>query len=339
MKWLRAFANSLIKVHIITALVVTLCGCASTQPIRFGMFQVPEQDLGQVKELGVDFVVGSSGREYLDAAKTANLSVIAPAEAPAKHPAVVGSMLKDEPDLQGISPEQVATEYKAAKRHARRPIYLNLSSGFSAEAYRDDCDVVMFDWYPVNWTPIETFYSHLRAARMAAGKKSFFAVIQTFDWSKYPEMMPAREYRKPTAAEVKAMTIWAAMNGAKGIAYYPYDDGRASLKSSPELAAAISESIALVRNYDWLFELPRAWIEYPFQFTSSADKTNAIAETSIAIRAARVKEHPETTFIVAANTTERPIVVKSRVKFDEVGEEIRFEPLEAKFLTARIDEK
>lgn len=297
------------------------------------MFQVPPQNLADARALGIDFVIAPGQREYLDAAEANGLKVIVPANAEAREPSVIGSMLADEPDLHGISPDQIRKEYKAAKL---RPVFLNLSSGFSAEAYINDCDVLMFDWYPVNWTPLETFYSHLRAARLAAGKKPFFAVIQTFDWSKYPEMMPPANYRKPTAAEVKAMTLWASMNDAKGIAYYPFNDGHASLAESPEIAAAIKQSIELVRNYDWLFEAPRTWIEYPFQFQRTEDKTNAIAETSIAIRAARTKEASDVVFVVAANTTDHAIVAKPLVKFDEAEGDIRFEPLEVKFLTLRL---
>jgi hypothetical protein len=300
------------------------------------MFQVPQQNLVDARALGIDFVVGPGRREYVDAAEANGLKVIAPARAEVRSHAVIGSMLTDEPDLHGISPEQIRQEYQAAKR---RPVFLNLSSGFSAEAYIKDCDVLMFDWYPVNWTPIETFYSHLRAARLAAGKKPFFAVIQTFDWSKYPEMMPPGNYRKPTAAEVKAMTVWAAMNDAKGIAYYPFNDGNASLAESPEIASAIKQSVELVRNYDWLFEAPRTWIEYPFQFQRIEDKTNAIAETSIAIRASRTKEDPDLVFVAAANTTDHAIVVKPLIHFDEAEGEIRFEPLEVKFLTGRTPKR
>src|SRR5438067_2037826 len=96
------------------------------------MFQVPQKNLADVRALGMDFVVGSDQREYLDAAKSNGLKVMAPAQSAARHKAVIGSMLTDEPDLHGISPEQIATEYKAAKR---RPVFLNLSSGISAEAY------------------------------------------------------------------------------------------------------------------------------------------------------------------------------------------------------------
>jgi hypothetical protein len=311
--------------------LLLLCGCAAPESIRFGMYQVPQANLGQVRELGMDFVIGSESHAYLDAAGAQNLKVIT--ARPSRHKAAMGTILTDEPDLHGISPEKIREEYTKTKRSSRKPVFLNLSSGFSTEAYANNCDVLMFDWYPVNWTPIETFYSHSRAARLAADRKPFYAVIQTFDWSKYPGQMPAGSYRKPTAQEVSAMTIWAAMNGAKGIVYYPYADGHASLEESPELARAIKKSVELVRNYDWLFESPRAWIEYPFQFRASEDKTNAVAETSIAIRAARTADAD---FVVAANTTSRAITVKPLMKFDEVETEIRFEPLEVKFLTARL---
>jgi hypothetical protein len=327
--------RSLVDLALASALVFAM-GCASPQPpIRFGIFQVPRKNLADARALGMDFVVGSSQRDYLDAAAAEQLKAIARPQSGIRHPAIMGSILTDEPDLHGISPEKMAAEYKAAKKTGPRPVFLNLSSGFSAEAYVRDCDVLMFDWFPVNWMPLETFYSHLRATRLAAGRKPFCAVIQTFDWSKYPELMPAGSYRKPTPAEIKAMTVWAAMNGAKGIAYYPFDDGHASLAESPEIASAIKQSIELVRNYDWLFESPRAWMDYPFQFERREDKTNAIAETSIAVRATRLPENPGTVFVVAANTTDRAITVKPLVHFDEAEGEIRFEPLEVKFLIAR----
>jgi hypothetical protein len=324
-----------LKTFFLFACCALLCGCAAQRPIRFGMFQVPEKNLRAVHALGMDFVVGPSTPAYLEEAARLKLKVITQ-DSKVKHHAILGSILTDEPDLHGLPPERIAQEYKAAKRPDRKPIFLNLSSAYAAEAYRENCDVLMFDWFPIGWMPLETFYSQLRLARLAAGKKPFFVVIQAFDWSRYPDLMPAGNYRKPTAAEVKAMTIWAAMNGAKGIAYYPFDDGHFSLEEAPEISAAIKESIALVRDYDWLFESPRAWIEYPFQFQSSADKTNSIAETSIAIRAARTPEYPGTTYITAANTTDRAIVVKPLLQFDEVAGEIQFAPFEVKFLTARI---
>ena len=154
------------------------------------MFQVPEKNLRAAQGLGMDFVVGSSQRGYLDEAARLKLNVIT-ADSKVKHRAVLGSILTDEPDLHGIPPERISREYKAAKSRSRTPVFLNLSSAYAAEAYRENCDVLMFDWFPIGWMPIESFYSQLRIARLAAGKKPFFVVIQAFDWSRYPDLMPA----------------------------------------------------------------------------------------------------------------------------------------------------
>src|ERR1051325_9479612 len=108
------------------------------------MFQVPEKNLRDAHVLGMDFVVGSSQRGYLDEAARLKLNVIT-AESKVKHRAVLGSILTDEPDLHGISPERISKEYKAAKSRSRRPVFLNLSSAYTAEAYRENCDVLMFD--------------------------------------------------------------------------------------------------------------------------------------------------------------------------------------------------
>jgi hypothetical protein len=310
-----------------------LIGCATRAPIQFGMFAVPESKLPAARELGLDFVIAPARSNYLAAASRAGLKVLA-YQNKTKDRAIMGTILSDEPDLHGVAPEKVAVEFKAAKRQGRKPIFLNLSSGFSTEAYAKNCDVTMFDWYPINWSPIETFYGQLRVARLAAGKKPFYAVVQAFDWTKYPEQMPPASYRKPTPSELKAMAVWAAMNGASGIVFYPFDDGHFSIETAPELASAIKDSIALIRGYDWLFEAPRAWIDYPFDYKNRADQTNAIAETSIAIRAA---QQNGATFLVAANTTGRTISVKARagIAFDEAGSDLTFAPLEIKFLTAR----
>src|SRR5688572_20291192 len=120
------------------------------------MFQVPQKNLADVRALGIDFVVGSPRREYLDEAHALNLKVITKYPK-TDHPAIMGSILTDEPDLHGVSPDQIAQEYKKAKWQTPKPIFLNLSSGYSVEAYGAHCDVVMFDWYPVNWQPLETF--------------------------------------------------------------------------------------------------------------------------------------------------------------------------------------
>jgi hypothetical protein len=304
------------------------------EPIRFGMYAVPQTALTRARELGIDFVIGPGHESYLNAAAAAGLQVIANSRAPVKSPALMGHYLTDEPDLINRSPAEIARDYQTLRAKTKLPIFLNLSSGYSLEAYRETADALMFDWYPVGWQPLETFYAHARVARLAAGRKPFSAVVQAFDWSRYPKQMPASpQFRKPTPAELQAMTVWAAMNGAAGVLFYPYDDQHSRLADSPELAAAITDSILLIKLHEPWFQYPRAWGPYPFKYADPSQTYNAIAEASIAIKYAQAPNSTKPTLLIAANTTAREIkvAVKKETGFLQTPAEISFAPYEVKF--------
>jgi hypothetical protein len=329
------------QIHFLCVCVSLLAtvGCRTASQIQFGMYSVPEKDLPSLQDLGMNFVVGRGAPEYIKMANEFGLKVIAagPINRGTDHSAIGGIYLSDEPDLHDISPERVAAEYRAAKRFSR-PVYLNLSAGSSAQFYSAYCDVLMFDWYPVGWQPLATFYSQLRFARLAVDKKPFYAVIQTFDWKNYPEVMPARSsFRKPTAAELKAMTIWAAMSGASGIAFYPFDDGHSRLTESPDLVAAIKESVQIVREHEVNFRSPRVWAPYPFDYLQRDDEYNEILEPSIAVKFSRVADDTNRFLLISANTTARAIRVTARPVIGLIGAEaeLTFAPFEVKILFVR----
>ena len=329
---------------VIGALALTaVCGCATHRSLTFGIYSVPEARLPEIRSLGLDFVIGPKDRPYLDAAAKAGIGVIVRGKGEAnagRHHATIGTYLSDEPDLRGIAPSEMLEEYRKAKKSSSKPVFVNVSSGYSVEAYRDAGDILMFDWYPVGWQPLETFYSNLRAARLGARGKAFYAVIQTFDWAKYPNIMPASaEYRRPTPSEVKAMTLWAAMSDARGIAFYPYDDGHWSLREAPELMGAVRDAIELIRSNGDFFRRDREWLSYPFRFEDRKDQYNIIWDASIAIRASRQKRSPRKWLIVAANTTDREIAVipQPKVKLKDASARIVFAPLEVKLLDAEIE--
>src|SRR4051812_43902821 len=110
--------QAIATIAFVAALIASGCATRPTkQPISFGMYFVPERSLPEVRQLGVDFVIGSADRRFLDSAERAGLKVVVPAEARTSHRAVSARILRDEPDLHGISPEAVAVEYRNA-RHA-----------------------------------------------------------------------------------------------------------------------------------------------------------------------------------------------------------------------------
>jgi len=328
-----------IRLLFLCLALVFLCGCASQKHILFGIYAVPLKNLPAAREIGFDFVVGPSEEKYLAAAKDSNLKVIGSGPKFFSDSTLIGNYLTDEPDLYDIPPDRIATEFRAAKRRSSKPVFLNLSSAYSFESYGAYSDIPMFDWYPIGWQPIETYYSNLRIARLAAGKKPFFCVVQVFDWSLYPKLMPpSKLYRPPTGPEVKAMTLWAAMSGAAGIAFYPFDDGTSRLNDSPDLVAAIQESIRLVRENEPYFNGPRVWAPYPFHFQNESDKTNAVTETSITVKFSRDPGGPQKLLVVAANTTPRNIVVTIEPSFQiaDVGPSLEFVPFEVKLLRASL---
>lgn len=326
---------------LLTALAVSFLamGCATPRhgALLFGMYAVPKEDLKSAKAMGIDFVVGPKGKEYLEAVQAAGLRVIGSGTNFPRHPALLGNYLSDEPDLNGISPAKIEKEYRAAKRRSSRRVYLNTSAGSSVESYARYCDVVMFDWYPIGWQPLETFYAQLRLARLAAREKPFFAVVQAFSWANYPKLMPpSAEYRKPTAAEVKAMAIWAAMSGASGIAFYPFDDGLTDLRDSPELVEAIQQSIQEIRAHQQFLLAKKVWGTYPFSFPEGVDKYNAVFDPAIAVKYAQAPGKSDRLLLTAANTTSRVIKVRTQPGLlDDTAQEMTFAPLEVKLLTVR----
>lgn len=324
-----------IALGVLIALLTT--GCRS-RAIQFGIYAVPREDLSAAKDLGVDFVVGPGEQGYLDAVATHGLKALVRGNSFPKHRAVMGHYIWDEPDLFRVPPNRVKEAYEAAKKRSPKRAFLNLSSGFAIEYYRRHADVLMFDWYPVGWRPVETYYSHLRVARLASQRKPFFAVVQAFDWSRYPKLMPrSDQYRAPSAAEVKAMSVWAAMEGASGIVYYPYDDGHYSIRTNQEVAMAIKVSVDFIRLYDSYFTGRRAWGPYPFRYPNAAEGTNALLAPAIAARYTQLDKRSNHLVLIAANTTERVVeaVAVKEIEIPATGP-IRFEPYEIKMFPAKI---
>lgn len=328
----------IVGILALTALLLVFTGCKAKGPIQFGIYSVPTADLQRAKNIGIDFVVGPRERSYLNAAEAVGLKVIGRGPGLAQHSALKGIYLSDEPDLRGISPDAIRREAARIRRHSKTPLYLNLSSGYSIERFRDNADVLMFDWYPVGWRPPETFFDQCRGARLAARNKRFYAVVQLFSWAAYPKLMPPNSaHRAPTPDEVRAFTVWAVMNGASGIAFYPYDDGFTRLNEMPEIEKAMRSAIALVRDREDYLKGEPLWNKYPFDFKEPRDSTNAVAATSIVVRFAADKKDKSSLLLTAANTTSWTIEAKwdSRMGSELAGRPLTFAPLEVRFFKLR----
>src|SRR5204862_1578754 len=124
-------------------------------------------------------------------------------------PALCAWYLNDEPDLNLISPDQVKSAQGFMKSLApSKPTALVIFQGYEARDYANITDVLMVDRYPIPWLPLANFGQHIQMARLALPpNKPLIAVIQAFDWSLSPELLPGeRNLRPPTETELRCMT-------------------------------------------------------------------------------------------------------------------------------------
>jgi hypothetical protein len=285
-------------------------------------------DFAAVKAAGFNLVTGPADRAYLDAARRQGLKVLAspntsagPGFQPASareairqfddHPALWAWYLIDEPDLNQISPDQVKHAQRFVKSlAAAKPTALVIFQGYEARDYANIADLLMVDRYPIPWLPLANFGQHVQLARLALPpNKPLIAVIQAFDWSWFPELLPGeRNLRPPTKAELRCMTYDALARGANGLFYYAYDDGRWKIREHPETWDALTRVVAEVNARRPLFQAERIWWAKSAAFADPAHRFNAALESSITSCLLHVRKGnaaiPAGNYVLAVNNTE-----------------------------------
>jgi hypothetical protein len=113
-------------------------------------------------------------------------------------------------------------------------------------------------------------------------RRPLYAVIQAFDWSLYPDLLPGESnLRPPTAAEIRAMTYLALVRGADGILYYTFDDGRWDLRRHPETWQAVRDVVAEVRLFEALFRGRPRWAAMDFGHPDRRSRRNEALDPAI----------------------------------------------------------
>jgi hypothetical protein len=312
-------------------------GCRLPSPIAntsfypVGIYSVPStNDFASLKQAGFNLVVGPAERSYLDAARNAGLKVLAapgtsagPGYNPAKaremvklfdsHPALWAWYVVDEPDMDGIPPTQVSQACRSLKAAgARKPTALVLYQGYQSLHYANIADITMIDRYPIPWLPLANFGQHVTTARLAVAKdKPLLAVIQAFDWSSCPEMLPGEEnLRPPTYEELRCMTYEALARGANGLFYFAFDSGRWKIRDHPETWEALKTVVKEVNARLPLFAAQPQWWAKNHKFSDPTHRFNAALESSVTSTLLRVgvgnELVPAGDYILAVNNTERP---------------------------------
>ncbi|MBI3416895.1 MAG: hypothetical protein HY043_16515 [Verrucomicrobia bacterium] len=306
-------------------------GCAGPRANFFplGIYGVRNAaELETARNLGCNLVCGAARREFLDEADARGLKVLAaPPTFAGKnfspgatrqaiasldhHPALWAWYLVDEPDLNQISPREVAEARGTFKAlGARKPTALVVYQGQNLIDYRRGADILMFDRYPIPWLPLANFGQHARLARLAAGDKPLLAVIQAFDWNYFRELLPdEKNFRAPTYEELKCMTYLALTHRADGLLYYALHDGKWDAREHPEIWGALQRVLAEVNERRPLFQAVHEWWLPDLRYRQPSARFNASLETSITTALVRVRRGsvrvPAGRYIVAVNTTER----------------------------------
>lgn len=325
-----------VSVLLCVASLIGFAGCrlpqqTATLPFYpIGIYSVPStNDFQTLKDAGFNLITGPAERAYLNAAQAAGLGVLAsprtsagPEFNPAaarhavkdldRHPAFWAWYLVDEPDLNAVPPQQVVEAQRCVKAAgARKPTALVLFQGYQALHYANLADITMIDRYPISWLPLANFGQHVTMARLAVPRgKPLIAVIQAFDWSCFPELLPGEQHlRPPSEAELRCMTYEALARGVNGLFYYAFDDGRWKIREHPEAWAALRSVIREVNDRVPLFQAEPIWWAKRHAFADRAHRFNAALESSITSCLLRVRTGnaaiPAGDYVLAVNNTDR----------------------------------
>ncbi|MHB8520348.1 MAG: hypothetical protein ACYDH9_06285 [Limisphaerales bacterium] len=289
-----------------------------------------------IRQAGFNVVAGPADRAFLDAALTNGLKVLAHPGTSAgphfdanaarqkvlaydSHRALWAWYVVDEPDLNRISPEAVTRANRFLKSiPAHKPTALVVYSGLNALDYANIPDLMMIDRYPIPWLPLANFPQHVRLTRLAAGqKKPLIAVIQAFDWSYYPELVPGETgLRPPTYPELRCMTYTALACGANGLFYYCFDDGRWRMREHPETWTALKSVVAEVNARRPLFQAERIWWSWSIDYVNQAGRFNAALEGAISAVMLRVGTTDSAIrpgyYVLMVNTTPKTVRCRFR---------------------------
>jgi len=147
----------------------------------------------------------------------------------AEHAAVEGPVLAwylaDEPDVTGMTEDQlVALDQRTKKAFPGPPTAFVVGDGGDALCYAKAADILMVDWYPVPHRPLTSVGDHVRWTVDAAKGRPVWAMIQAYDWRDQAQRNPnvPRIGRFPTTGEIRFMSYLALARGAQGLFYFQF---------------------------------------------------------------------------------------------------------------------
>ncbi|MBI2303103.1 MAG: hypothetical protein HYU66_29700 [Armatimonadetes bacterium] len=231
--------------------------CVDGKPFfPIGVYHVPDTALAKAKALGFNCFQGwgnsvAQARAQLTAGAKAGLKVIlemspflrdsykrdallAVVRALKDHPALLAWYTVDEP--AGQQHAWCLDAYRLCRAEdPHHPVYLVMCDPSQFGRYAPTTDILAIDPYPIAHQPIRMVAAWTQAAQRAvAGRQPVWVIPQLQNLTAYTDPTKGRG---PTPAEEWCMVAQALIYGAKGIVYYPWDDGPNGLVHEPALLA------------------------------------------------------------------------------------------------------
>ena len=234
-----------------------------------GIYHVPLESLAEARAMGFNCLQlwGDSPEQALanlDAAHEVGLKVILEMSGlvrgglqPEALRAVVG-VVREHPALLCWYPVdepngEMAGECEQAYRICRElddshPVYLVLCDPNLFAAYSEALDVLGIDPYPVPGASVSMVAGWMAAAQEATDeRRAVWLIPQLHNIAAYGG--DPSQGRAPTAEEQWCMVFQGLIYGAKGIVYYPWDDGVCGLIHEPELMAELPRINAFLAEH------------------------------------------------------------------------------------------
>ena len=220
-----------------------------------GIYHAPPGDYPTLAKMGFNSVTAwgttlEGAREGLDAAHENGLKVVlemsaflrgeynpdglvAMVEELRDHPALLSWYTVDEPAGSRQLEWCVDARRKIAKLDPHHPVYLVSCNPGEFATYEPATEILAVDPYPIPHASVKMVSSWMRAATGAMPPdKPVWIIPQLQNLAAYRD---PTQGRGPTAEEERCMVYLGLIHGAKGVVYYPYDDGPNGLVHEPQL--------------------------------------------------------------------------------------------------------
>ena len=225
-----------------------------------GIYHVGVEDFGRLPEMNFNTVVawGSTldgARQALATAGEAGLKVVLEmsrflrgeldlagfeevVRGVEDHPALLAWYSVDEPSGNQVEWCEDAYESIVASE-PHHPVYLVMCTPSAFAEFAPMTDILAVDPYPIPHAPIDMVASWMKRAQEAVRPgQPVWVIPQCHNWSAYRE---AGTGRGPTPEEERCMVYQGLIYGAKGVIYYPWDDGPTGLVHDPDLMEAVKQ--------------------------------------------------------------------------------------------------